>query len=306
MKLVVVLLSLLLGSRAEAPEPVNPIVGDAGFVAAHGRAPTSEDAEVTRIQAHLRYVIAQLRGATTTFVGAPLAERERLLTVLEGYAAAGRFPQNHVVAGRRPVFIDAHGNVCAVGALVVDASGRAAAEAIAAQHRYDYVMDMNDPALVAWAGEHGFTLRELAMIQPSYDWGSPGVPDPVVPTLPVEPPMQPVQPVPVEALPDLSVFAALEQHVHTTSNDGSTWTKVKASGSLLVIRVDPSRRVTGVATSIKDRVSGRFSWVSYRPSGEVWARGTIHNGQPTNVWTFYNVDGTVMYKRTWSAARGWR
>ena len=37
MKLVVVLLSLLLGSRAEALEPVNPIVGDAGFVAAHGR-----------------------------------------------------------------------------------------------------------------------------------------------------------------------------------------------------------------------------------------------------------------------------
>lgn len=308
MKLVVVLLSLLaLAPRAEALEPVNAVVGDAGFVAAYGRLPTAEDAEVTRIQAHLLHVIAQLRGATTSFSGAPLAERERLLTVLEGYAAAGRFPHNHVVAGRRPVFIDELGNVCAVGALVDNATGRAAAEAIAAAHRYDYVLDMDEPALAVWAAEHGFTLRELAMIQPSYDWERPI--GPIHPIQPIEP-IRPVVPqpelVPAAALPDLDAFVVLQQNATMVGSDGSSWSKVKASGSLLIIRVDSGRLVTGVATSIKDRVLGRFSWVSYRPTGEVWARGTIQNGRFTNTWTFYNLDGSVAAKRTWSAANGWR
>ncbi len=309
MKLVVVLLSLLsLSSRAEALEPVNAVVGDAGFIAAYGRAPTSEDAEITRIRAHLRYVIARLRATETMVSAAPLVERERLLGVLERYAEAGRFPHNHYVAGRRPVFIDEHGNVCAVGALVEHASGRAAAEAIAAAHRYEYVLEMDAPALDVWADAHGFTVRELAMIQPGYGW-EPRPIGPIEPVEPIEPP-GPVAPapsgVPVEALPDLNAFLVLEQLAHTTSADGSTWTKVKASGSLLVVRVDAMRRVTGVATSPKDRLSGRISWVSYRPTGEVWARGTVQNGRFTNTWTFYDRDGTVMYKRRWSAARGWR
>jgi len=297
MKLVVVSLLFFVSSRAEAADPVNTMVGDAGFVAAYGRAPSSEDAEVVRIQAHLRYVIGELRAAETSLSGAPLAERERLLGVLEEYAAAGRFPHNHVVAGRRPVFIDEHGNVCAVGALVENTSGRAAAEAIAAAHRYDYLLEMDEPALAKWAAEHGFTLHELAMIQPAYDgWG---------PEYSPQAPKSTASLVPVEALPDMNASMALEQRASVARDGGSTWSKVKANGSLLVICVDKAGRVTGVATSLKDRLNGRFSWVSYHPNGEVWASGTINNGQFTNTWTFYNPDGTVMHKRRWSAVHGW-
>src|SRR5690606_33040310 len=70
--------------------------------------------------------------------------------------------------GRTPVFIDRDGRHCAVGHLVRASAGAEAALAIDDRHHLDLVADM-DPALLApWASDHGFTLRELAMIQPTY------------------------------------------------------------------------------------------------------------------------------------------
>jgi hypothetical protein len=70
---------------------------------------------------------------------------------------------------RKPCFIDDGGNICAVGYLVEQTAGRAAAEAINARHQYDELLAMDDPTLLAWATKSGFTLTELAMIQPTYD-----------------------------------------------------------------------------------------------------------------------------------------
>jgi hypothetical protein len=155
--------------QARNPEPVNPILGDEGFVAQHGRTPTMDDSEAERIRTHLQRVIHLLRAAAPAGLGAEKsARRSNLLDALEDYIAAGEFPRNTVFPGRRPVFIDPEGRLCAVGYLVAKSSGREAAEKIAASHRYDYLLEMNEPLVNSWAEENGFTLRELASIQPTY------------------------------------------------------------------------------------------------------------------------------------------
>lgn len=192
---------------------VNAVLGDASYRARFGHAPDAETDEVTRIQTHLAFVEDLLRGAGTA--GLAPAQRAARLAALEHlaeYREAGSFPTNEVLPGRRlPVFIDAHGAICAVGYLVERSAGRDAAEAIAAVHRYDYVEDMTLPLVDEWAVANGFTRRELAMIQPAYDFPGPpieppvvpgpppphppGVP-PVLPPRPPRPPLPPVDPVP--------------------------------------------------------------------------------------------------------------
>jgi len=98
--------------------------------------------------------------------------------VLHAYALAGVFPRHtRALGGRRPRFVDEQGRDCAVGALIRESVGPALVEAVRAAHELDYVLDMHEPALSAWASDHGFTLRELAEIQPTYpDHGSVYVP----------------------------------------------------------------------------------------------------------------------------------
>lgn len=264
--------------------PVNAIVGDAGFVAEHHRAPTAADSEVDRIRAHLRYVIAELRSAPAPFGPAALARRAALLEALTGYAAAGVFPQNHVHPGRRPVFIDADGTLCAVGYLVTEASGREAAEALAARHRYDYVLDMHDDALDAWAAEHGFTLRELAMIQPSYHWQQPVRPTPIPAPIP-----SPEPPVP-SALPTPEAFVILATQAWWSAPDGNVWSMFTRGGQTTILRIDSDRHVTGVATKLG---KNRYAWRAYDPSGALLAKGTLLAGEPEGRWTFYRADGSV-------------
>ena len=55
-----------------------------------------------------------------------------------------------------------------MGYLVQETAGREVAEQINSQHQYDYIMDMHDPIVDAWAEENGFTLEECATIQPTY------------------------------------------------------------------------------------------------------------------------------------------
>ena len=43
---------------AAPPEPVNAVVGDVGFIAAHGRQPTAADDDDRRIHDHLVWVAA--------------------------------------------------------------------------------------------------------------------------------------------------------------------------------------------------------------------------------------------------------
>lgn len=154
-------------------QPVNVVAGDAGFISAHGRAPTPDDGEVDRIRAHLEYVIDVLAAGTPTVVdGAQRARRESLLERLRAYAEAGVFPGNRYVAGRRPVFEDGDGRLCAVGWLIAESAGRAVADGLAERQRLVYLGELTgaDAGLVdSWAATNGFVRDELALIQPTYD-----------------------------------------------------------------------------------------------------------------------------------------
>lgn len=154
-------------------DPVNAVVGDQSFRAALGRAPDVSDDDVARIRLHLHWVEGQLRAHSE----GPLSEAQRarrmaLLDALRLYAEARQFPvRTEATPGRRPRFVDHEGRHCAVASLIRTSGHPELVALVQAAHEYDYVLEMHDAALLAWATEHGFTARELAMIQPSYPGG---------------------------------------------------------------------------------------------------------------------------------------
>ncbi|MFT3675347.1 MAG: hypothetical protein QM781_05570 [Chitinophagaceae bacterium] len=151
-------------------QSVNAIIGDKSFESIYGCKPLSCLDETFRIQTHLNYVLTLLQQKSTSHLNSTQQhKREQILQLLQRYIRDAQFPVNAAYPDqRRPCFIDASGNICAVGYLLQETSGRAAAEAINAKHQYAYVMDMQEPALEQWAADNGLTLEECAMIQPTY------------------------------------------------------------------------------------------------------------------------------------------
>ncbi|WP_263787911.1 hypothetical protein [Salinibacter grassmerensis] len=152
--------------------PANALLGNESFRATFGVAPDPHTPERLRLQTHLAYVERMLRARPRPALStAQRARRAELLDRLHEYWTQGRFPQNTEVPGRSPVFIDAEGRLCAVGHLITASAGRDLAERIDAQYHLADVQDMDLPAIDRWAKRNGFTRRELAMIQPTYDGG---------------------------------------------------------------------------------------------------------------------------------------
>lgn len=155
---------------AETPvQPVNAVIGDESYRVTFGTAPSAETSERLRLQTHLAYVEGLLRAKDVSHLSAAQRERRaKLLDQLHAYWQEGVFPKNTYQAGRTPVFIDEQGRLCAVGFLIAQSAGREAVERINERFQLDRIEDMDAPAVEAWAERHGFTLRELAMIQPMY------------------------------------------------------------------------------------------------------------------------------------------
>ncbi|MDO7852415.1 hypothetical protein [Hymenobacter convexus] len=153
-----------------ATDQVNVLVGNAGYVAATGQAPTTATNDDARVQAHLAYAEQQLRQHSTTGLSPALAQRRgQLLDLLHRYWVAGVFPRNYDhPEGRRPCFIDRAGRLCAVGYLVAETAGRPAAESINRAHKYDLIANMRTPVLADWVKTSGLTTAECALIQPTY------------------------------------------------------------------------------------------------------------------------------------------
>lgn len=125
--------------------------------------------EAERIQYHLEAVIAHLKeNSTSTFSIEAQKNRQQLLDELKIYAARKVFPQNIYHQERRPYFIDHKGTHCAVGYLMKVSGAGDLARQIQKEHNYDYIVDITTNGVVEWAKEHGFTLAELAWIQPGY------------------------------------------------------------------------------------------------------------------------------------------
>jgi hypothetical protein len=159
MRALTCLVILLLAGPVGA-EPINVVIGDASW---HAGSPERAD-EVTRIRTHLTFMRERLARVT----GSP--QRQALLAALDRYIARGEFPRRtgDPYPGRRPRFIDDRGVHCAVGYLIEQSGREDLARAIDAEYEYAFVRDMHSPELAAWAAEHGFTIDELAMIQPEY------------------------------------------------------------------------------------------------------------------------------------------
>lgn len=159
-------------SETVKPNAVNAVIGDKSFRAVYGKEPIAATSEHKRIVTHLKYVRKKLLQRDVDHLSKRQRQlRDKNLKRLKTYIQSGEFPNNNAFANRRPTFIDGHGRICAVGYLVEQSLGRKVAEALNEKYQYEYVLEMESPTLRNWAAQNGFTIRELAMIQPAYDGG---------------------------------------------------------------------------------------------------------------------------------------
>eukprot|EP00443_Scrippsiella_acuminata_P126978 CAMPEP_0115705948 /NCGR_PEP_ID=MMETSP0272-20121206/70511_1 /TAXON_ID=71861 /ORGANISM="Scrippsiella trochoidea, Strain CCMP3099" /LENGTH=347 /DNA_ID=CAMNT_0003147127 /DNA_START=73 /DNA_END=1113 /DNA_ORIENTATION=+ len=158
-------------------QPLNPIIGDAGFSSIYDRKPRESDRESDRIRAHLVYVAECLRSQPPHAIGPEArAKRSACLASLEEYALAGRFPKHSAQPrARRPIFVDSRGTPCAVAHLMVSSGAEELCRTIDSAHHNSLIEDLlveAEPALVqrilGWCVEMGLEPSELSMIQPGY------------------------------------------------------------------------------------------------------------------------------------------
>jgi len=126
--------------------------------------------ERTRIRQHLAHVELTLRARDTSHL-TPAQRQARLASLdrLRTYRERGVFPRNTRHPDQYlPYFIDDHGTACAVAQLILDSGAEELAHRVADRENHAYVPDMTTEGLGEWADAHGFTVDELAMIQPSY------------------------------------------------------------------------------------------------------------------------------------------
>lgn len=150
---------------------VNPLIGDASFIDRFGAPPTPATDPQLRVSTHLSFVheVLSRRDASVLTPLQRDARRQNLARLRE-YIDAGVFPQNSRYRDEtRPCFIDDDGRICAVGYLVEQSVGRAAAERINATFQYAFLSEMESPEIEEWIAASGLSRIELSLIQPCYD-----------------------------------------------------------------------------------------------------------------------------------------
>ncbi len=121
------------------------------------------------IAAHLMLVEKTLKARNVSKLSASQKEnRFKLLQELNGYWKAGVFPVNDYVAYKTPVFIDRKKTHCAVGYLMQQSGAESLAQKIDATQKFAYIHEIKADSVKAWAETNGFTIDELAWIQPAY------------------------------------------------------------------------------------------------------------------------------------------
>lgn len=130
--------------------------------------------EIARLRSHFGTVLRELRSADVSRLSASQRfARAVLIARLDQYAAAGRFPHNHVVPDRFvPVFRDEHGTLCAMGYLVASTGRTDIVDDVARTNNRAFIPQLaHDRRLQAWLDSTGLTVAEAARIQPSYGPG---------------------------------------------------------------------------------------------------------------------------------------
>ena len=160
---------LLVSCHVQEKMLVNQVIGNAGVDFYYGSKDGEEISENDKITAHLKYTHLLLLQRTLHIKDANVrAKRLTLLGHLNNYIKRGVFPVNTAYSERRPCFIDELGSYCAVGYLIQQTAGNELPEKINALFQYDYLATMQLHELNEWVAQSGFTLTELATIQPTY------------------------------------------------------------------------------------------------------------------------------------------
>ena len=138
-----------------------------------------------RIQKHLELVENELRASDISSLSSTQkVNRRHHLDVLNAYGRTGIFPTNHYHAHRQPYFRDNFGVLCAVGFLMWKDGQYEVVNRINRENNYAYITELAGkyPELGAWTQVNGFSVEELAWIQPGYnpispyleEWGNGG------------------------------------------------------------------------------------------------------------------------------------
>ena len=124
------------------------------------------------IQLHLKWVAEHLAEATKRMDldEATSIKRQNLIETLTDYYQRRLFPINTVSREPTPVFVDELGTHCAVGYLLHVSGYDDVVGKISEENNLGYVNELNldYPMLGIWAEAYGFTIDELAWIQPEY------------------------------------------------------------------------------------------------------------------------------------------
>ena len=131
--------------------------------------PAKQFTEQQLVKFHLQQTELLLRKRKVNHLSvAQQMQREKNLNTLYSYWNNGVFPINDLHENRQPYFIDKFGTYCAVGYLMKMSGADNMAKEIHSKQNYSYLTDINHPELKNWAFASGFTLDELALIQPGY------------------------------------------------------------------------------------------------------------------------------------------
>ncbi|MFT4663540.1 MAG: hypothetical protein ACI8YQ_000646 [Polaribacter sp.] len=131
-----------------------------------------------RIQLHLQLVHQVLSSKNTSHLElSQQVNRARHLAVLAEYAERAIFPKNTLHQKRQPYFVDHQNNACAVGYLLEADGQTKLVNQIKEEQNFSYIAELvkSYPAIIDWTDNNGFTVPELAWIQPTYpapptDW----------------------------------------------------------------------------------------------------------------------------------------
>jgi hypothetical protein len=124
------------------------------------------------IQLHLEFVTGILTDGTASFAADEPTRQKRLalLDSLTDYYERSVFPINNKAPYPTPVFVDDIGTHCAVGYLLHASGYDDLVGQIANENNLAYVRELKQDynELGVWAKQHGFSVEELAWIQPLY------------------------------------------------------------------------------------------------------------------------------------------
>ena len=118
---------------------------------------------------HLKEVENHLRANVPASIPFHLyKKRLMLLDILHEYQVSSAFPQNEHLAFRTPIFIDEYNHYCAVGWLMHNTGAETIARSIQATQNMAYLKNIQVEGLEQWVANSGFTVDELAWVQPGY------------------------------------------------------------------------------------------------------------------------------------------